>query len=284
MSQLDDPTALNAAEEAAFQNLPAHARERLVEMRGKGKQRKLFTSDLSTSEFLLVKEAGFDPVGLVVGSSIYHVGYQQSMWNQNQEMTVLTQAMYHARELAMSRMEEEAAALGADGIVGVRLEVNHKEWGNHVAEFVAIGTAVVHRNDPRRFHNKAGKPFTSDLSGQDFYVLLRSGYRPLGMVMGNCVYHVAQQGITAFFRNMTRNVELEQYTQALYDSRELAMERMQQEAEKLEAAGIVGANIHERTHAWGANVIEFFAIGTAVEEISAEHVIEPPLLVLPLAD
>jgi len=93
MSQLDDPTALNAAEEAAFQNLPAHARERLVEMRGKGKQRKLFTSDLSTSEFLLVKEAGFDPVGLVVGSSIYHVGYQQSMWNQNQEMTVLTQAM-----------------------------------------------------------------------------------------------------------------------------------------------------------------------------------------------
>ncbi|HEY8743239.1 MAG TPA: heavy metal-binding domain-containing protein [Chloroflexota bacterium] len=253
-------------------------------MRGKGKQRKLFTSDLSTSEFLLVKEAGFDPVGLVVGSSIYHVGYQQSMWNQNQEMTVLTQAMYHARELAMSRMEEEAAALGADGIVGVRLEVNHKEWGNHVAEFVAIGTAVVHRNDPRRFHNKAGKPFTSDLSGQDFYVLLRSGYRPLGMVMGNCVYHVAQQGITAFFRNMTRNVELEQYTQALYDSRELAMERMQQEAEKLGAAGIVGANIHERTHAWGANVIEFFAIGTAVEEISAEHVIEPPLLVLPLAD
>ena len=284
MSQLDDPAALNAAEEAAFQNLPAHARERLVEMRGKGKQRKLFTSDLSTSEFLLVKEAGFDPVGLVVGSSIYHVGYQQSMWNQNQEMTVLTQAMYHARELAMSRMEEEAAALGADGIVGVRLEVNHKEWGNHVAEFVAIGTAVVHRNDPRRFHNKAGKPFTSDLSGQDFYVLLRSGYRPLGMVMGNCVYHVAQQGITAFFRNMTRNVELEQYTQALYDSRELAMERMQQEAEKLGAAGIVGANIHERTHAWGANVIEFFAIGTAVEEISAEHVIEPPLLVLPLAD
>ncbi|HEV7213892.1 MAG TPA: heavy metal-binding domain-containing protein, partial [Chloroflexota bacterium] len=185
-------------------------------MRGKGRQRKLFTSDLSTSEFLLVKEAGFDPVGLVVGSSIYHVGYQQSMWNQNQEMTVLTQAMYHARELAMSRMEEEAAALGGDGIVGVRLEVNHKEWGNHVAEFVAIGTAVVHRNDPRRFHNKAGKPFTSDLSGQDFYVLLRSGYRPLGMVMGNCVYHVAHQAIGSFMRNFTQNQELVQYTQALY--------------------------------------------------------------------
>ncbi len=128
--------------EKPIASLPQRATERLVEMRGKGEQNRLFTSDLSTSELLLVKEAGFDPVGLVVGSSIYHVGFQQSAWLQNQEMTVLTQAMYHARELAMDRMEEEAHELGADGIVGVRLEVNHKEWGNHIAEFVAIGTAV----------------------------------------------------------------------------------------------------------------------------------------------
>ena len=262
--------------------LPQHATERLAEMRGKGEQNRLFTSDLSTSELLLVKEAGFDPVGLVVGSSIYHVGYQQSAWSQNQEMTVLTQAMYHARELAMDRMEEEAHQLGADGIVGVRLEVNHKEWGNHIAEFVAIGTAIVHRNDPHRYKNKHGRPFTSDLSGQDFYILLRSGYRPLGMVMGNCVYHIAAQSFGNFMRTFSQNTELTQYTQALYDSRELAMERMQKEAEDLGAKGVVGANIHERTHAWGAHVIEFFAIGTAVEEISTDHVIEPPLVVLPL--
>ncbi|BDI33762.1 hypothetical protein CCAX7_58130 [Capsulimonas corticalis] len=262
--------------------IPQHATERLVEMRGSSESRTLFTSDLSTSEFLLVKEAGFDPVGLVVGSSIYHVGYQQSAWSKNQEMTVLTQAMYHARELAMDRMEEEAHQLGADGVVGVRLEVNHKEWGNHIAEFVAIGTAVVHRGDKNRFKNKRGRPFTSDLSGQDFYVLLRSGYRPLGLVMGNCVYHVAIQSFGSFMRNFTQNAELTQYTQAMYDSRELAMERMQKEAEELGAKGIVGANIHERTHAWGAHVIEFFAIGTAVEETSSDHVIEPPTIVLPL--
>src|SRR5512135_1842127 len=134
-------------------DLPVHARERLTAMHSDATHRGLFTSDLSVNEFLLVREAGFDPVGLVVGSSIYHVGYQAAAWSQNQEMTVLTQAMYHARELAMTRMEEEAHALGADGIVGVRLEIDHKEWGNHVAEFVAIGTAVVHRNDPHRFKN-----------------------------------------------------------------------------------------------------------------------------------
>lgn len=265
-----------------YAQLPGHATERLVEMRGKSEELRLFTSDLSTSELLLVKESGFDPVGLVIGSSIYHVGFQQSAWSQNQEMTVLTQAMYHARELAMDRMEEEAHQLGADGVVGVRLEVNHKEWGHNIAEFVAIGTAVRHRNDPAHFRNKHGRPFTSDLSGQDFYILLRSGYRPLGLVMGNCVYHVAVQSFGSFMRNMSQNVELTQYTQALYDSRELAMERMQKEAEELGAKGIVGANIHERTHAWGAHVIEFFAIGTAVEEIGTDHVIEPPLIVLPL--
>ncbi len=274
-----DQTLTNDAPIAA---LPPRATERLVEMRGKGEGSRLFTSDLSTSELLLVKEAGFDPVGLVVGSSIYHVGYQQAAFSQNQEMTVLTQAMYHARELAMDRMEEEAHQLGADGIVGVRLEVNHKEWGNHIAEFVAIGTAIVHRNDPHRYKNKHGRPFTSDLSGQDFYILLRSGYRPLGMVMGNCVYHIATQSFGNFMRTFSQNTELTQYTQALYDSRELAMERMQKEAEDLGAKGVVGANIHERTHAWGAHVIEFFAIGTAVEEISVDHVIEPPVMVLPL--
>ena len=99
-------------------DLPQATEHRLQEL-----EKGLFTSDLSVNEFLLVKEAGFDPVGLVVGSSIYHVGFQQSAFMQNQEMTVLTQAMYHARELAMSRMRAEASAMGADGIVGVKLTI-----------------------------------------------------------------------------------------------------------------------------------------------------------------
>ena len=127
------------------EGLPAAARKRLAQMRGGAGRRGLFTSDLSVNEFLLVREAGFDPVGLVMGSSIYHIGFQFASFFQNQEMDVLTQAMYHARELAMTRMEEEADMLGADGIVGVRLEVNRYEWGEHLAEFMAIGTAIKHR-------------------------------------------------------------------------------------------------------------------------------------------
>jgi hypothetical protein len=40
--------------------------------------------------------------------------------------------------------------------------------------------------DGHRWPNDAGRPFTSDLSGQDFWTLLQAGYAPLGMVMGTC--------------------------------------------------------------------------------------------------
>jgi uncharacterized protein YbjQ (UPF0145 family) len=264
-------------------DLPVHARERLSSMRGDAKHRGLFTSDLSVNEFLLVREAGFDPVGLVIGSSIYHIGYQFVGWRQNQEVNVLSQAMYHARELAMTRMEEEADALGADGIVGVRLEVTRHEWGQSLAEFVAIGTAIRSRSG-QPFRNAHGMPFTSDLSGQDFWTLLKTGYRPVGMVMGSCVYHVAQQGIGQWMRQMGQNVEMANYTQALYDARELAMERMQAEAVSLNAQGIVGTQINERSHGWGSHVIEFFAVGTAVIPITADHEVPPPALTLLLND
>ncbi|HLJ57109.1 MAG TPA: heavy metal-binding domain-containing protein [Chthonomonadaceae bacterium] len=263
------------------EGLPAAARQRLLEMRGTPGQRKLFTSDLSINEFLLVREAGFDPVGLVMGSSIYHIGFQFSGVFQNQEMDVLTQAMYHARELAMTRMEEEADVLGADGIVGVRLEVTRYEWGENLAEFMAIGTAIKHRQG-EHYRTPDNRPFTSDLSGQDFWTLLKTGYRPISMVMGTCVYHVAHQGMFQALKQIGRNQEMQNYTQALYDARELALSRMQAEAEAEKAEGIVGAQVRESSHGWGSHVIEYFAVGTAVAPIAQDHVIESPTLILPL--
>jgi uncharacterized protein YbjQ (UPF0145 family) len=267
-----DPTSM--------EGVPEHGRERIQQLRG-----GLFTSDLSVNEFLLVKEAGFDPLGLVVGSSIYHIGFQQSAWNQNQEMTVLSQAMYKARELAMTRMEEEADQLGADGVVGVRLDIGRYEWGANLAEFIAIGTAVKHREG--KLHRAPnGRPFTSDLSGQEFWTLLHAGYRPVGLAMGSCVYHVAHQGIRQAFKQMGQNVEMQNYTQALYDARELAMERMQYEAQQVQAEGIVAVQLQERSHGWGSHVIEFFAIGTAIVPLEGpegeEHIIKPPQTVVTL--
>ena len=129
------PTDLGAV------GVPQDAMARLAELQP-GKPGSIFTSDLSVNAFLLVREAGFRPLGLVLGSSIYHVGLQFGRWGKNQELDVLSQAMYHARELAMSRMQAEAEALHAEGIVGVQLRQHSHTWGSHTTEFFAIGTAV----------------------------------------------------------------------------------------------------------------------------------------------
>ena len=271
-----DPTALG---------IPEDAMRRLAEMRP-GQSTSLFTSDLSVNEFLLVREAGFRPLGLVLGTSIYHVGFQMGRWNSNQELTVLSQAMYHARELAMTRMEAEADQLGADGIVGVRLEIEFKEFGSDIAEFIAVGTAVAadqqQAPDGHVWRNNKDQPFTSDLSGQDFWTLIQAGYAPLGMVMGSCVYHIAHQRFWQAIGNVGQNVELPQFTEALYDARELAMSRMQAEAEQLAAEGIVGVQLLSLGHRWGGHTTEFFAIGTAVRPVRDDHEIATPQLVLPL--
>jgi uncharacterized protein YbjQ (UPF0145 family) len=344
-------------------DLPQHARERLQDMRAK----KLFTSDLSVSEFLLVKEAGFDPLGLVMGSSIYQITPNIPQLPGNApgcELLDMTKALYHARELAMNRMEAEADALGADGIVGVRLTVQlgknpaklqwdlYREWqawargvgfprsstmlgpnwqywpnvaqdmwahycaqlgwnpvppppwsrprtqsaaglGPNVAEFRAIGCAVRHR-DGENYRNVHGKPFQSDLSGQDFWTLIRTGYRPVGFVMGNCVYYVPPHLLQA---TPTESVELGAYTHALYDARELATERLQDEAEALQATGIVGVTFAEREHSysfapWNAGnaalmngeVIELFVVGTAVVPTGRAGDLAKPFLVLSAND
>ncbi|MBI5531192.1 MAG: heavy metal-binding domain-containing protein [Deltaproteobacteria bacterium] len=266
------------------------------------RQHHFFTSDLSVNEFLLVKEVGFHPLGLVMGSSIFHIGTQMVRPGVSEELTTMTQALYHSRELAMARLEEEAYELGADGVVAVRLTVNLHAWGANIIEFLTIGTAVK-AETAGNWRAPDDKPFTSDLSGQDFWTLLHAGYRPLGFVMGNCVYYVGQtmpqqgfqqqmqgypQQMQGYPQQMqgypqqqqVQNQELTGPTQALYDARELAMERMQAEAEGLQAHGIVGVTVEETNHTWGPTVLEFSAVGTAVVAIRDDHHIAQPTLVL----
>jgi uncharacterized protein YbjQ (UPF0145 family) len=242
----------------------------------------LFTSDLTVNEYLLLEDAGYEPLGLVLGSSIYHVGFQRRRLGSSHELTVPSQALYHARELAMQRMQTEAEEIGADGVVGVHLDFSGFAGASHIAEFVAVGTAVRERD--RTSPPADGRPFTSDLSGQDFWTLLRTGARPVGLVLGSCVYSVAVGASRVRGARMFSNVELPALTQALYDARELAMTRMQHEAKGLAADGIVGVRIHEHRHSWGGRAIEFVAIGTAIVRGTPATPLKSPMTVLDLND
>jgi uncharacterized protein YbjQ (UPF0145 family) len=249
---------------------PQAADTRLAHTAG-AEETGVFTSDLSVSEYVLLGEAGFEPLGFVIGSSIYHIGIQVGRWSQNQELQVLTQAMYNARELAMARMQAEADHLGADGIVGVDLKMQMYAWGQGALEFVATGTAVRHLAGTGAHKAPDGRAFTSDLSAQDFFRLLAAGAVPVAFVLGTCVYHIAHQSVMQSLRQTGQNQEMPQFTQGVYEARELALSRMQAEATQAGASGIVGVTVEVKNHVWGEHATEFLATGTAIRRLSDEH-------------
>jgi uncharacterized protein YbjQ (UPF0145 family) len=62
-----------------------------------------------------------------------------------------------------------------------------------------------------------------------------------------------------------------QFTQGVYEARELALVRMQAEATVARASGIVGVNVAVSNHVWGEHATEFLATGTAIRRLSDEH-------------
>ena len=107
----------------------------------------------------------------------------------------------------------------------------------------------------------------------------------LGRLLGSVAD--AHTAFKAGLASAGRNVELENFTSAMYEAREIAVERMQAEAAAAHAEGVVGVDIHEGSHVWKSHVIEFFAIGTAVvpleQEIAPERIADP-MLVLSVND
>jgi uncharacterized protein YbjQ (UPF0145 family) len=110
-----------------------------------------FTSDLTAQEFWLTIDKGYRPLGLVVGNSVYSIGHIRGLlgnWKAQFRGDVMefSQLLYDARKIAMWRMQEEARLLGADGIIGVELEIKelHHVLGRagEFIEVVSVGTAV----------------------------------------------------------------------------------------------------------------------------------------------
>jgi uncharacterized protein YbjQ (UPF0145 family) len=83
-----------------------------------------------------------------------------------------------------------------------------------------------------------------------------------------CVYHIAFQSLGQWFSSIGRNTEMPAYTQALYDARELALGRMQYDAQSAGAtAGLVAVTVDESNHGWERHILEMIAMGTGVAPI-----------------
>jgi uncharacterized protein YbjQ (UPF0145 family) len=49
----------------------------------------------------------------------------------------------------MSRMQAEAEAHGAEGVVGMQIVEKNHIWQPHIIEFMAIGTSIVKRAESK---------------------------------------------------------------------------------------------------------------------------------------
>jgi uncharacterized protein YbjQ (UPF0145 family) len=253
--------------------LPLNAMGRLQEQAKRmGTPAEFFSSDLSANELLLTHECGFEPVGQVMGSSVYNVGYQYlptGSWYSmgSGELAVITQAHYDARNLAFGRLRQEAKLLKADGVVGVRFTMKGGDWAEHVIEYQAVGTAV------RRTHAPPSvglEPFVSNLSGQEHWMLRKSGYKPVGFSFGNCTW----MQYPDWRANSWFNTELPGLTQALYNARTLAMERMAEETRRVGGVGVLNVEVASQVHEFDVDsgggssqryyIFTFTSFGTAV--------------------
>jgi len=290
---LQDAEASQRSLEAG--GLPIQAQRRLSEEVQAG--HPLFTSDLSVKEFSLVRNQGYTALSQVMGSSIYQVGWQFTRtfsWNTTAyELTNVSNAHQHAAQLALGRLEQEAALLRAHGVIGVRLNTRDYEWGQNLLEYTAIGTAIRLENTPL-----PPRPFLSDLSGQEFWTLLQAGYYPDGVVTGFCSYYVslgsqATRQLNSWFGGGWTNQEIVPFSQGLYTARSLAMDRLLNMSRRLNAIGVVGMHIHSnrRLIEQESNEtkymdfsVQFSAIGTAINALRKDHVIPAPQPTLTFTD
>ncbi len=102
------------------------------------------TSDLTAEESWNMGAMGYAPLKLVLGTAVYSLGivggFLAAMKSFSRgEVNELTSLIYDAREHAIGLIRQEAAAIGADDVVGIKTHIN--DMGN-LLEFMAIGTAV----------------------------------------------------------------------------------------------------------------------------------------------
>ena len=105
---------------------------------------QVVTSDLTNEEMWNMVNLGYMPVKLVLGTAVYSLGVVGGIKAMLKsftrgEISDLTSLVYEAREHAIGLIRDEAAAVQADDVVGIRTHI-HEHGG--LLEFMAIGTAV----------------------------------------------------------------------------------------------------------------------------------------------
>jgi uncharacterized protein YbjQ (UPF0145 family) len=258
--------------------IPLVASERLARFASApgGEGKAPFSSDLQVSEWSALARLEIAPITQVMGSSIYHVGWQPTYYNVPTEVRVLSDAYNESRRLALGRLLEEARTCGADAVLGLRIDEGAHDWAPGAIEFIALGTAV---RLPAAMRAGAATTVLSDLDGQEFVQLCQAGVRPIGIAAHTSVHYVPATGQTQMAQggwgSSWANQELVDFSQGVYEAREKAMGAVTAQVLELGGDGLVGVELreHSRTHELRRGLTDskdleviFHALGTVVRD------------------
>jgi uncharacterized protein YbjQ (UPF0145 family) len=245
-------------------------------------QARGITSDLSVDEALLLHAAGWEPLDLVVGVAV--VSVPVGVWNWGAgAISLASDAHDGAVDQASRALRAECGKVHGHGVVGVRVDVSVR---THHVDVELVGTAVrpMDGRDARGNDAAQAMPFVSDLSARDFTLLLRAGWEPVGLAFGASFVYAPRRTAGTAMRQSTQNVELTNYTEAMYSARESAMEKMQRSALAVGGQGVVEVKVTEGPMSFARHAVGFTAWGTAVRLVAEEHQFVTPEVVLPLDD
>jgi uncharacterized protein YbjQ (UPF0145 family) len=224
--------------------IPAGAEERLKRL--STASTPFFTSDLSAKEYALAQASGLQPVAQVMGSSVVQHGWvgAQGGFYVMGEIRALSDPWNMARERAFSRLGQEAAFAGADGVIGIEMNAGSIGDASNV-ELVVFGTAVRETTLPRRRDGQLGM---CTLSGQDVDKLRRIGAEVRGVVGHTTVLSVQLSGSSSWVMNSggllggggaRMNAEIPEIAEGVYDARNRVMLEVRRQGNAVEANNIV---------------------------------------------
>ena len=191
---------------------------------------------LSGNELFCLNQIGYKPGNLVVGNSVYAIGVIGAQLAGIKtvlggEVKQVTNMIANGRVEAISRLEKEISANGGNGATGVTSELIFHQDN---IEFLSIGSTI-HRTD--------GQPtpgITSSSDGQEFFCQVDSGYIPIKFVFGNVAYSIGiGKSIMGELKELVKG-EVTQYSNVFNNTRNLALERIVDEAKKSGANSVVG--------------------------------------------
>jgi uncharacterized protein YbjQ (UPF0145 family) len=161
------------------------------------------------------------------------------------ELDTITDAWNLARRRALHRLTEEAIEVGADAVVGVRLERADHDLGRRTVEYAVNGTAV-HTPGAQR----DGQPVLTGVSVQDYFKLVEAGHEPVTLVAASVAVFASPSRHMRIQRAKTtrRAQERTELSQGFQLARSLVRESLRSQVTRAGATGVVGVEISESVH------------------------------------